>query len=123
MRHRVYEKLTAEEKVKCGKWIGGIVDDKPKEIASSKWTQIMDLLGNIIDPYYTIWTIGVVLSSPVRLIHYHCSYKYYQCYVIGCLLSCWILHTEFTRSIPELFLLLNSSHISSYKLQIVKNSA
>ena len=65
MRHRVYEKLTCEEKGKCGKWIGGIVDDKPKETAS-KWTQIMDLLSNVIDPYYTIWVIGIVLSSPVR---------------------------------------------------------
>ena len=71
VRHRVYEKLSGEEKVKCGKWIGGIVDDKPKETVTSKWTQIMDLLGNIIDPYYTIWTIGVVLSSPVRPIQYY----------------------------------------------------
>ena len=67
MRHRVYEKLTAEEKVKCGKWIGGIVDDKPTAVAS-RWKQILDLLSNIIDPYYTIWTIGIVLSSPVRFI-------------------------------------------------------
>ena len=63
----MYEKLTAEEKVKCGKWMGGIVDDKPKE-AVSRWRQIQDLLSNIIDPYYTIWTVGIVLSSPVRLI-------------------------------------------------------
>ena len=116
----MYEKLNDEDKVKCGKWIGGIVDDKPKETATSKWTQIMDLLGNITDPYYTIWTIGVVLSSPVRPIHY------YHCCVInaciGCFLSCWILYTKFTGSILESFLLLNSPHISSYKLQIVKNS-
>ena len=63
----MYEKLSCEEKVKCKNWIGGIVDDKPKEI-TSKWKQIMNLLNNIIDPYYTIWTVGVVISSPVRLI-------------------------------------------------------
>ena len=33
---RVYEKLTVEEKIKCGKWMGGIIDDKPKE-EMSRW--------------------------------------------------------------------------------------
>ena len=62
----MYEKLTSEEKVKCRKWMGGIVDDKPQE-PTSRQKQILNLLSDIIDPYYTIWTIGVVLSSPVRL--------------------------------------------------------
>lgn len=53
MRHRVYEKLTAEEKVKCGKWIGGIVDDKPKELPS-RLGQIMNLLSDIIILILTI---------------------------------------------------------------------
>ena len=85
----MYEKLSGEDKVKCGKWIGGIVDDKPKETATSKWTQIMDLLGNITDPYYTIWTIGVVLSSPVRPIHY------YHCCVINAVLQDVFYHVGF----------------------------
>ena len=59
------------------------------------------LLGNIIDPYYTIWTIGVIFSSPVRP-----TLLCYQCCIIGCILSCWILYTKFTGSIPELFLLI-----------------
>ena len=70
----MYEKLTAEEKVKCGKWMGGIVDEKPKEVAS-RWKQIQDLLSNIIDPYYTVWSIGIVLSSPVRLIYIYIYYS------------------------------------------------
>ena len=33
----------------------------------SKWSQIFDLLCDIIDPYYVLWMVGVVLSSPVSV--------------------------------------------------------
>ena len=66
VRLRVYEKLSPEERIKYGCTLDSVVEGRTKK-KLSKRSQIFDLLCDIIDPYYVIWMVGVVLSSPVRL--------------------------------------------------------
>jgi len=62
----VYEKLSPDERIKSGCMLDTVVEGKMNK-KLSKWSQIFDLLCDIIDPYYVIWMMGVVLSSPVSV--------------------------------------------------------
>lgn len=66
VRLRVYEKLSADERIKCGSLLDNVADNKTNK-NKSKWSHIIDLLCDIMDPYYVAWVVGIVLSSPVSL--------------------------------------------------------
>ncbi|XP_065916546.1 ryanodine receptor 2-like isoform X2 [Dysidea avara] len=102
IRLRVYEKLSPDERIKCGRMFDTVVEGKTKK-KLSKRSQIFDLLCDIIDPYYAVWVVGVVLSSPdvfyhvgfcmLSLLGVYSNYFYFSAHLIYLVTSFKLLRT------------------------------